>query len=590
MVDVEFSATLTGARETISVLALVCPEPSGPDHISVIVGTNANLFHRLAALCKSADTYTPHSLRILPQTPVVKLSQSLLMDVEEHIGEVRWMGPGPLVVPASGKRAAVCKVNCKNPLKKDILMAETPHSVSLPAGVLIQPVVLTSSELNLNSFKVLMRNETTREAALLPGTVIAHVFHTDIVTTTQRPQTTSKVLDERLFDFGKSPCPEAWRKRVRQKLSVRGDVFSLDEWDVGLAQGVEHPIRLSDPRPFRERSRRIALADIDDVHRHLKDLLAAGIIKESRSLYASPIVIDRKKNGSVRMCEHEERLLKVLDRLEECGLKVSLDKCQFCQPQVKYIRHVVSAAGIATDPEKVSAVRNWKMPTDLKSLRSFLGFCGYYRRFVKNYSAIVRPLKELTKGYPPTRNGHKVALEKAYFKEREPFGERWDEECTKAFHDIIHCLTHAPVLAFADPAKPYVLYVDASLNGLGAVLNQEYPEGLRPVAFASRKLSASEQRYPIHQLEFLALKWSVVDKFHDYLYGAKFTVRTDNNPLTYVLTSAKLNATGHRWLSALATYDFKVQYHPGSHNIDCCHANYLPLKCHRIGQRYLSPG
>lgn len=136
------------------------------------------------------------------------------------------------------------------------------------------------------------------------------------------------------------------------------------------------------------------------------------------------------------------------------------------------------------------------------------------------------------------------------------------------FYDIIYCLTHAPVLAFADPAKPYILHVDASLNGLGAVLNQEYPEGLRPVAFASCKLSGPEQRYPIHQLEFLALKWAVVDKFHDYHYGAKFTVRMDNNPLTYVLTSAKLNAMGHRWLSALATYDFTVQYRPGRHNID----------------------
>ncbi len=124
------------------------------------------------------------------------------------------------------------------------------------------------------------------------------------------------------------------------------------------------------------------------------------------------------------------------------------------------------------------------------------------------------------------------------------------------------------MFAFSDPSKPYILHVDASLDGLGAVLNQEYPEGFRPVAFASRKLSRSERNYPIHQLEFLALKWAIVDKFHDYLYGAKFTVRTDNNPLTYVLTTAKLNATGHRWLAALTTYDFNVQYKPGKSNID----------------------
>lgn len=268
--------------------------------------------------------------------------------------------------------------------------------------------------------------------------------------------------------------------------------------------------------------------------------------------------------------EHEERLLKVLDRLEEAGLKVSIDKCCFCQNRVKYVGHIVSKEGIATDPDKLAAVTQWPQPTDLKSLRSFLGFCGYYRRFIANYSSIVRPLTELTKGYAPTQKGKKSSKEKSitYFKESEPFGDRWDDSCMIAFQQIINCLTHAPILAFADPSKPYILHVDASLKGLGAVLYQEYPEGLRPVAFASRKLRPAEQRYPIHQLKFLSLKWAVVAKFHDYLYGAKFTVRTDNNPLTYVLTSAKLNATGHRWLAALATYDFSIQYRPGKNNTD----------------------
>lgn len=267
--------------------------------------------------------------------------------------------------------------------------------------------------------------------------------------------------------------------------------------------------------------------------------------------------------------EHEQRLLKVLDRLEEFGLKLSIDKCLLCQPQVKFLGHIVSASGVATDSEKVSAVTHWKKPVDLKSLQSFLGFCGYYRRFIQNYSAIVRPLTELTKGYPPTQQKKKdVSKKNNYFKVSEPFGSRWTPACDDAFHLIIEKLTNAPVLAFADPTRPYVLLVDASLNGLGAVLNQEYPEGLRPVAFASRKLSPSERNYPIHQLEFLALKWAVVNKFHDYLYGAQFTVRTDNNPLTYVLTTARLNAVGHQWLADLSTYNFSVQYKPGRENTD----------------------
>ncbi len=200
--------------------------------------------------------------------------------------------------------------------------------------------------------------------------------------------------------------------------------------------------------------------------------------------------------------EHKERLMKVLDRLEEWGLKVSIDKCQVCQRQVKYVGHIVSAAGIAPDPEKVSAVTRWEEPTDLKSLRSFLGFCGFYRRFIKGYSSVVRPLTELTKGYPPVkRSGKKNA--KNYYKEKDPFGARWDEACGEAFKTIIHCLTNAPVLAFADTSLLYVLHVDASLSGLGAVFNQEHPEGLRPIAFASRKLSTSEQHYPMHQFVFI---------------------------------------------------------------------------------------
>lgn len=121
--------------------------------------------------------------------------------------------------------------------------------------------------------------------------------------------------------------------------------------------------------------------------------------------------------------EHEERLLKVLDKLEESGLKVSLDKCQFCQPRVKYVGHIISEKGIATDPAKVEAVTHLKQPTDLKSLRSFLGFCGYYRCFIANYSAIVRPLTELTKGYQPTQHGKKPVKNKGmYFKESELLG------------------------------------------------------------------------------------------------------------------------------------------------------------------------
>lgn len=145
---------------------------------------------------------------------------------------------------------------------------------------------------------------------------------------------------------------------------------------------------------------------------------------------------------------------------------------------------------------------------------------------------------------------------------------RWTSACQAAFETIKDKLSSAPVLAFANPQKPYLLHTVASSTGLGAVLYQEQ-EGLkRVIAYASRGLSRSEARYPAHKLEFLALKWAVTEMFNEYLYGTDFTIMTDSNPLTYLLTSAKLDAASYRWLSALSTYSFKIIYRAGNLNTD----------------------
>ncbi|KAK3515003.1 hypothetical protein QTP70_003253 [Hemibagrus guttatus] len=597
-VDLGFPDKSNSATETVSVLALICPVPKSPDPVPVIIGTNSKKLRSLLDHCVELDEIDgAYSLRILAHTPGQADSlNNLPMGV---VGQVKWQGPGPHAIPPGGTHYAICRVEQQLPTEKNILMVEVNDITNLPEGVLVSPVVLTHSAMDVNNFTLMLRNESRKETALPTGTVLAQIYLVDTVTELKKDYSPKGSIDPKLFSFGDSPIPEAWKMRLAMKLSERADVFSLDEWDVGLAKDVTHHIRLRDPRPFRERSHRIAPADIEDVRRHLQELLAARIIKESRSPYASPIVIVRKKNGKVRMCidyrvlnsrtipdqytlpciddaldcltgskwfcildlrsgyyqvemseadkektpficplgffqferlpqgitgvpatfqwlmeravgdmnmirvlvylddlivfgktleEHEERLLKVLDQLKECGLKVSIDKCQFCQPQLKFLGHIVSASGVATDPEKVSAVTRWKKPTDLKSLRSFLEFCGYFRWFIENYSAVVCRLTGLTKGYPPTQQKRKVAVKvktDSYFKVSEPFSDRWTSACDDAFNQIIYKLTHAPVLAFADPTKPYILHVDASLNGLGAVLNQQHPEGLRAVTFAS---------------------------------------------------------------------------------------------------------
>ena len=152
--------------------------------------------------------------------------------------------------------------------------------------------------------------------------------------------------------------------------------------------------------------------------------------------------------------------MKVLGRLKEFGLKLSPQKCSFFQTSVKYLGHVVSKNGVQTDPEKIASLKTWPVPQNLRELRSFLGFAGYYRRFVKGYSNIVKPLHGLTSGYPPPRKKvrSKSPTDRTYHDPKEPFGGRWTSACQQAFEQVIEALTTAPVLGFADPQKPYVLH------------------------------------------------------------------------------------------------------------------------------------
>ncbi|XP_055017481.1 LOW QUALITY PROTEIN: uncharacterized protein LOC129411251 [Boleophthalmus pectinirostris] len=269
--------------------------------------------------------------------------------------------------------------------------------------------------------------------------------------------------------------------------------------------------------------------------------------------------------------EHEARLMKVLNCLKSYGLKLSPEKCQFFKSSMKYLGHVVDAQGVHTDPDKVSALKDWPCPANREELKRFLGFAGYYRRFVEGYSKIARPLNTLTAGYyPPRKRGktYKAPRPNPGISPRTPFGAEWTPDCESSFRILIEKLTSAPVLAFANPKLPYVLHTDACCEGLGAALYQEQDGKLRVIAYASRGLSKSEKNYPTHKLEFLALKWAVCEKFCDYLCGTDFTVLTDNNPLTYVLSSAKLDAAGHRWLAALSTFQFNIKYRAGNTNGD----------------------
>ena len=254
--------------------------------------------------------------------------------------------------------------------------------------------------------------------------------------------------------------------------------------------------------------------------------------------------------------EHLERLAAVFERLRQVGLKLKPSKCSLLRKRVQYLGHVISENGIEADPDKTEAIKNWPVPQTVHELRQTLGFFGYYRRFVKDYAQLAKPLHELLKGHEnTTRKNKSVQVE-------------LNASALDALAKLKTALTNPPILGYADYSLPFELHTNALLLGLGAVLYQKQKDKLRVIAYASRNLKPAEANYPAHKLEFLALKWSVCEKFHDYLYGHKFTVLTDNNPMSYALTSAKLDAASHRWLAELSTYDFSISYRSGKHNGD----------------------
>ena len=253
--------------------------------------------------------------------------------------------------------------------------------------------------------------------------------------------------------------------------------------------------------------------------------------------------------------EHLERFQLVFDKLRSTGLKLSPKKCSFFMKKVKYVGHIVSEHGIETDPGKTETVLNWPKPTTPEEVRQFIGFVCYYRRFIPNFSQTARPLTILM---PTPRSTNKRKS-----KQQDKAKWKWGPEQDTAFENLKKALASPPILGYANYSLPFELHTDASQLGLGAVLYQSQQGQKRVISYASRGLSKAERNYPVHKLEFLALKWAITEKFHDYLYGNTFTVYTDNNPLTYVLSSAKLDATGHRWLASLSNYSFKIVYRPG---------------------------
>lgn len=459
---------------------------------------------------------------------------------------------------------------------------------------------------------------------------------------------------------------EQQREELCALMSKWGKVFAQHDEDFGKTDLVQHRIPTGNTPPLRDRYRPLPPQMYKEMKTLLADMLEKGVIRESCSPWAAPIVLVKKKDGSWRFCvdyrklnsvthkdafplprieetltsltkaewfstldlasgywqvemdpcdrektafttplglyefdrmpfglcnapatfqrlmqqclrgqiaesllvylddiivyspdfsAHLQHLDHVFQRLWQHGLKLRLDKCKLLQNEVKFLGHVVDQNGVRPDPGKVSSVMDWPVPSTVRQVRAFLGLAGYYRRFVAGFAKIARPLNSLLTGNPAD-------------KKSEGRQVHWSPECQASFESLKTSLTQAPVLAYADYSHPFIVYTDASNQGLGAVLAQVQEGKERVIAYASRSLHPSERNdanYSSFKLELLALKWAVVEKFKDYLTGTNFTVYTDNNPVAHLQT-ARLGAVEQRWVAQLAAFDYTIKYRPGKSN------------------------
>ncbi|CEM29809.1 unnamed protein product [Vitrella brassicaformis CCMP3155] len=253
--------------------------------------------------------------------------------------------------------------------------------------------------------------------------------------------------------------------------------------------------------------------------------------------------------------EHLHRLSLVLTRLRENSLKIKPKKCYFGYPEIAFLGHRVGKDGIATDPEKVSAIQNMQytsMQTQ-KDIRSFLGMTGYYHKYIPAYAHIAAPLTDLTK------KDLKYSYE-----------EHWTEHCIRAFETLKDLLCKAPILAYPDFNQPFILKTDASNVAVGAALVQwdHETQHERPIAFASRKLNGNEPSYASQEREALAVVWAI-KYFRPYLYGHHFTVMTDHRSLQSLPKAyEKGNSRIHRWSVLSQHHSYDVVWKPGRENGD----------------------
>ena len=288
---------------------------------------------------------------------------------------------------------------------------------------------------------------------------------------------------------------------------------------------------------FRYKVLPFGLTTAPSVFQRLMDLVLCGLTYVTCLVYLDDIIVYSRDFDS-----HMQHLQEVFERLREANLKLHIKKCCLFQRRVAFLGHVLSEAGIEMQDDKVAAIRDWPIPKNLSQLRSFLGLCSYYRRFIPGFADIAAPLNELQ-------------------RKQVPFMWMWEQD--EAFNRLKERLTSAPVLGMPTDEGTFYLDCDASNVGLGAVLSQKQGNSEVVIAYASRALSRPERNYDVTRRELLAIVYGL-KAYKQYLLGRHFVIRTDHAALQWLQRTPEPMAQLARWLVFIEQFDFDVLHRPGT--------------------------